>query len=265
MKEVKLVAFDIDGTLIKRGTKHIPEDVKAAIQQLKNKGIIIMVATGRSSFFIQDDVIQTIQPDFYVSVNGHLVVDKQMNAVYKNPLSLADTHLMISEARRLGFSIGLKNEHSIDVYHQYEYFAPRYLSSDPSKLHILKNLEGQDLPKEAPYGSFMIGNEEDILSLAPKLSDCILTYAYGNAYEVYKPQAGKADGLEYVLKQYNIGWDEVITFGDAHNDVPMLEKAGRSVAMGDGHPEALSAASYVTGSVDEHGIVNALKHFQLID
>ena len=88
MKEVKLVAFDIDGTLIKRGTKHIPEDVKAAIQQLKNKGIIIMVATGRSSFFIQDDVIQTIQPDFYVSVNGHLVVDKQMNAVYKNPLSL---------------------------------------------------------------------------------------------------------------------------------------------------------------------------------
>lgn len=265
MKEIKLIAFDIDGTLIKRGSQQIPQDVKDAIKELQNKGIIIVVATGRSSYFIQDDVIETIQPDFYVTVNGHLVVDKNMEPVYKNPISLEETHLLINEAKRLGFSIGLKTQNYIDVYHQFDYFAPRYLSNDMSKLHILRNFEDKELPTEAPYGAFMMGNEEDIFTLDTKLERCVLTYAYKNAYEVFDRDAGKSDGLEFVLNKYGLKWDEVMTFGDAHNDVPMLSKASISIAMGDGHEDAKKAATYITGSVDENGIVNALKRYKLID
>ena len=55
-----------------------------------------------------------------------------------------------------------------------------------------------------------------------------------------------------------------MAFGDGGNDVPMLSHVGLGVAMGNASPEVQAAANYVTTSVDEDGIMNALKHFNIL-
>lgn len=56
-----------------------------------------------------------------------------------------------------------------------------------------------------------------------------------------------------------------MTFGDGGNDINMLEHAGIGVAMGNASDRVKAAADYITSSVDDDGIINALKHFNILD
>ncbi len=58
---------------------------------------------------------------------------------------------------------------------------------------------------------------------------------------------------------------EIMAFGDGENDMDMLRFAGIGVAMGNASDMVKAAADYVTDTVDENGIENALRHFGLID
>ena len=67
-----------------------------------------------------------------------------------------------------------------------------------------------------------------------------------------------------ILARYGLTAEEAIAFGDSENDLEMLRAAGIGVAMGNGTPEALEAADYVTGDCDDDGLLHALEHFGLI-
>ena len=66
------------------------------------------------------------------------------------------------------------------------------------------------------------------------------------------------------MEIHNINMDEIITFGDGENDEEMLAFSPLSVAMGNAPEKVKRKASYVTSSIDEDGIYNALKHFNII-
>ena len=74
----------------------------------------------------------------------------------------------------------------------------------------------------------------------------------------------KSKGIDHVLDYYGIDLKDTMAFGDGGNDVPMLSHVGLGVAMGNASPEVQAAANYVTTSVDEDGIMNALKHFNIL-
>ncbi|MDL2254794.1 HAD hydrolase family protein, partial [Bacteroidales bacterium OttesenSCG-928-J16] len=79
------------------------------------------------------------------------------------------------------------------------------------------------------------------------------------------PKGGsKWIGIEKVLEHFGIAPDETMAFGDGGNDVEMLRNAGIGVAMQNAEMGVQQAADYVTTSVDDDGIANALRHFRLI-
>ena len=83
--------------------------------------------------------------------------------------------------------------------------------------------------------------------------------------DVVPADVSKAEGIDRMLESYGIALDEAMAFGDGGNDIPMLQHVGLSVAMGNAEQEVKRAASYVTTSVDDHGIARALRHFGVID
>ncbi len=266
MKNIKCVVFDIDGTLIARGKNEIEPSAKTAIKELKQKGIKIIVATGRASYFIQPDVKLTIDPDFYVTINGQLVTDKDFKLIYGKKLDIDESNALLNACKEHGIAVAGKNKNSIDVYHLYEKFWPIYLHGDDSLKHIVTNKEDlvQFDKDSATYGLFMIGDETIISQFDQYLDKLQLSYAYIDAYEAFDKSVGKSDGIEKALNHYGISWDETMVFGDANNDIHMLEKAAISVAMGNASMDAKEAANYVTSNVDDDGISKALKHFKLI-
>ena len=81
---------------------------------------------------------------------------------------------------------------------------------------------------------------------------------------VVDQNGGKAGGIAETCAKYGFGQKEIMAFGDGGNDIDMLEYAGIGVAMGNAGETAKVAADYVTTAVDDDGIYNALKHFEVI-
>ena len=76
--------------------------------------------------------------------------------------------------------------------------------------------------------------------------------------------SSKSVGIDKMLEHFGIALDETMAFGDGGNDISMLQHAGIGVAMGNAGDEVKKVADYVTSSVDEDGVINALRHFGVL-
>ena len=265
MKNIKLIAFDIDGTLVARGKRTVSEKTKEAIKRLKEKDIKILVATGRIPTLIQEDIQKVLAPDFYVTINGQLVVDQNFQVVTQYPLEQGEVKFLIDYARKHRINMGLKWEKGMRVMTNFDSFAQDYLKSDPDKIKYLSDytqMESMDL--SGIYGVFFIGHVEKVLALKPQLKSLVLSHAYDEAYELFDPQISKSRGVQDVLEHYQLTWDEVISFGDAHNDIEMLKASKIGIAMGNSGTDVQAAANQVTLSVEDDGVYHALKKLNII-
>ena len=75
-QKIKIVFFDIDDTLRVKDTGYIPESIKTVFKQLKEKGILTGIASGRGIFGVVPE-LKALQPDFFVTLNGSYVEDKK--------------------------------------------------------------------------------------------------------------------------------------------------------------------------------------------
>jgi hydroxymethylpyrimidine pyrophosphatase-like HAD family hydrolase len=71
-------------------------------------------------------------------------------------------------------------------------------------------------------------------------------------------------GIQRYLEMIGVTQEEIIAFGDGHNDAEMLRFAGIGVAMGNAEDDTKAVADFVTADIDDDGIYKALKHFELI-
>ena len=85
-----------------------------------------------------------------------------------------------------------------------------------------------------------------------------------NGVDIISDQGGKVEGIKYFCNLYGIERNEIMTFGDAENDIDMLKAAEIGVAMGNGGECVRKIADYVTSDVDDDGIGKALRHFHVI-
>ena len=67
-KKIKIIFFDIDDTLRVKDTGYIPESIKTVFKQLKEKGILTGIASGRGIFGVVPE-LKALQPDFFVTLN----------------------------------------------------------------------------------------------------------------------------------------------------------------------------------------------------
>ena len=74
----------------------------------------------------------------------------------------------------------------------------------------------------------------------------------------------KASGIEFLIKELNIPYENTYAIGDSTNDLSMLQYAKNSIAMGNSNPVLFDLVSYVTDDIEKDGIYNALKHYSLI-
>ena len=84
----KMMVLDIDGTLMPKGSPQVSRRVAKAVKSLQEKGVLVVVATGRTLFAMQGKILNGIKPDYCICSNGAQVLDKNENTV-KTQLSRA--------------------------------------------------------------------------------------------------------------------------------------------------------------------------------
>ncbi len=266
MTDIKLIIFDIDGTLIKVGQDRIEDSTVQAIRDVKTKGIKVLVATGRTLYFINPHVREVVDCDYFVTVNGHCLMDRSGNILVREDLAVDAVQRVHDFCVNNGIAVGMKCSDAIYVTHDYQKYYDVYSEGkDVSKI-ILDDTKNADHFRnvEAPMGLFLVGDQDVIRANAHLFPEFTFSPVKDNCYDVYGHDVNKTKIIEEVLRRLKIRWEQVMAFGDGENDKDMLRKAGYGIAMGNAKSNVQKYADFVTKEVDEGGIDFALKHYRIL-
>ena len=256
----KMIFLDVDGTLYSHSTKSIPVSTIKALKEAKNKGIKICIASGRSKLVTGfTGVLDLLDFDYFVVTNGNLVIDKNDNIIYSAPMDKEGIDKVIEIVDKYGLNMTYMTENDFYLHSPIDKRA--HLGFDPLSIPLPKV---QKYQKENIYQINLFCEDEYL----PFFNETKEYLAYSRlahyGYDIFTLHHNKAIGIQKLLEYLNISKDEVIAFGDGHNDAEMLEYVGLGIAMGNALDKVKKASNYITTHIDDDGIYNALKHFNII-
>ncbi len=260
----KSLFFDIDGTLVSLKTHEIPQSTIDALAEAKAKGVGIYISTGRPISIITN--LKAIEPliDGYITTNGALCIVGG-KTVCCNPIDAADVAVMKADADRYDYTVLVVGERDVRLYNPKPIFDEVFrdelcVTNIDTALPADEVLAKQRILQFSPFISL-----EHETALMPHMNHCVSGRWHPAFTDITAKEADKGKGLAAMAKHLGLDISETMAFGDGGNDVAILRRAGIGVAMGNAGKAAMEAADYITTSVDDNGIANALKHFGVID
>lgn len=265
-----MFAFDLDGTLL-NDSFDISEFSLDKIHQAMKKGIKVTISSAR---------IPTMQQAFigllgfrgpYIASNGGLILNSDDGSVL-NDQPIEDSvlrrlchlametsmHLSLQTMEDIYFTRDNPRVSRLDHYNRvakkYGYSpAPmKYLTTDYS------NYDGSPTYKVLIYAP----EEEKFRALTSFLEtekELVYTFSESNLFDITPRGTDKGMGIEIVADYYGIPLEEVCAFGDYDNDIPIFEKVGTSVAMGNASENLKAKAEFITDFNYNDGIGKAIE------
>lgn len=256
----KAVFFDIDGTLYSHRTNRIPASALDAIQQLREKGILVFLATGRHKVQIETlPQFRGLKYDGGVTLNGGYCYDRN-GVIFHNPICREDIAGLLAYLEQHPIPCGFIEEEQsyINFYNDWVHQVHDTIHTPLLPLGDLRRGLNEPVYQVLLY---LTAGDDDALPFMPHTKS---TRWYTGGLDVIPAEGGKALGIQKVLEHYGIPRAQTMAFGDGENDLDMFEAVGFSVAMGNAVPMLRSVADHVTADVDDDGIAKALKHLGLI-
>ncbi|MEW9670901.1 Cof-type HAD-IIB family hydrolase [Ammoniphilus sp. 3BR4] len=254
----EIVFFDIDGTLVNE-EKNIPEDTKAAVQELKQQGVEVAIATGRAPFHFKH-IAEELGIESFVSFNGSYVVYKGQ-PIYGSPLNIDSIewleiianekgHPMVFLSHETCYANQDMHPYVTQSFESLKVPAPDYHACYWKEQHI--------------YQALLFCKEEERSPYEGIIPDLSFVRWHPYSLDVIPSKGSKAIGIQAMLKHLGLSAAEAVAFGDGLNDKEMLSYVGVGIAMGNAHVELKPLANFITKHVDEGGIRFGLEKLQLI-
>ena len=228
--------FDIDGTLVSFKTHEIPSSTVFALTQAKARGHKVFIATGRPPLIITNLGAIEHLIDGYVTINGALCyVGDTVVRCREIPNDAA--RLVAHDAQEKNYGLIVVGEKDIAVL-------------DPNG--EVDKVFRQEIAEEYEH------------ELMARIPSCTSGRWHPAFTDVTTQGADKGEGIMAMAAYMGLDPQYTMAFGDGGNDSSMIKKAGIGIAMGNALDSLKQEADYTTTSVDEDGILNALRHFNLI-
>ena len=259
-KKIKIIFFDIDDTLRNSKTGFIPSTIPTAFKQLRDKGILTGIATGRGIFGVVPE-LKALKPDFFVTLNGAYIEDKKGNVIYSNKIAKDKVEEYITWTKEVGIDYGLVGSHAAKLSRRTEMISQ---AIDP----IYPDLEVDPdfYQKEDIYQLWTFEEQGDDLVLPDTLASTLrMVRWHEHSSDVVPISGSKAAGVAKVVDQLGLKPENVMVFGDGLNDLELFDYAGISVAMGISHEKIKEKADYITKTLEEDGIFDALEGFGMVE
>ena len=287
----KLIAIDLDGTMLnKYGI--ITQNTKDIIKKVQEKGIEIIIASGRTINSVKNFSKEINSKNYFISGNGAITYDiKNDKILYENVLSKNKVLqvIKICEENSIYYSVytenGIitKNLNFNTLYYYKENLNKE--EKDKTNINIVQDIYKYIDEKDEKILKIMIcdDNQSVFKSILKKLGEITdieilevshmsrklikqgteeiaLEYFYT---EITSKNVDKWNALEKLMELLNITKNEVITIGDNANDIKMIKNAGLGIAMGESAPYVKEQANIVAESNDNDGVAMFLKQYFL--
>ncbi len=240
-KDIKLIALDMDGTLLNNEHEISPEN-QAAIKKAKDQGIHVVISTGRSLSTCKEIIEPLGESAYLVTINGGEIYDQNFELIERNSFDPKDVRKLWDLTQK----------------HKAFFWSSTVQGRFNSEETFEKEVEDYEWIK---YG-FNFEDEElrDTVLEELKVHDSFeVTNSSPLNLEINPAGINKATALRKVSKWLNLTMDNVMAVGDSLNDIAMIHEAGFGVAMGNAQDVIKEEADWVTGSNLEHGVAQAIE------
>lgn len=279
MKDIKLVALDLDGTLFDNSSR-ISKRNLTAIRSITDKGIHVVISTGRPFDGIPFDQIKGTGINYAITANGSGIyeistgkclyenaMDEELVTPILNFLLTRDIHMdafiggkgytpiqCVETAQKLTVPSSIKNyiittrtrlDNILQFIHENQ------LKVQKMTLNFYPAADGTLIDRET-VRKFLVSN--------PSITTVCGGY---NNLEFTRADANKGVGLRKLAEILGVNPDATMAIGDTENDLAIIEAAGIGVAMGNATDAVKARADYVTTTNTKDGVAAAIEHFIL--
>lgn len=248
METVKIIFFDLDGTLIDPQTKLISPKTRQTVKQLRSKGIKVCAVTGRPCASLPD--FGDLQFDVMATFNGCFCYTDSA-VLYSNPISRQDVQAVLANAAALGrpVSVAVRDRmaaNGIDKDLADYYRVPGL---------VLTVAEDFDETCQEDIYQIMLGYKESYRdTILQGTTGVKLAISWERAADVIPATGGKGCAIVQILNHFGFTPADAIAFGDSYNDLEMFQAVGKGIAMGNAVPQLKAVADDVCGPVSEDGV-----------
>lgn len=259
MEQIKIVFFDVDGTLIDMEADGVSPKTVEMLQGLQAKGIRICIASGRSP--LQMPQIDGVKFDAYLTYNGSYCYKANGYIIFKNPLKKKDVLQVLKNTKDLHRPVTIATAtrmaaNGVDQdLHDYYLFGGIDLQVAPDFDEVLK---------DDVYQIMSGGREAERPHIVKNTENAKIAAWWDRAVDIVPADGGKGRGALHVLEYFGIQPSEAMAFGDGDNDLEMFETVKYGVAMGNGSENLKKIAWAVCGGCAEDGIYYFCKENRLI-
>lgn len=279
MKDIKLVALDLDGTLFDNSSR-ISKRNLTAIRSITDKGIHVVISTGRPFEGIPFDQIKGTWINYAITANGSGIyeistgkclyenaMDEELVTPILNFLLTRDIHMdafiggkgytpiqCVETAQKLTVPSSIKNyiittrtrlDNILQFIHENQ------LKVQKMTLNFYPAADGTLIDRET-VRKFLVSN--------PSITTVCGGY---NNLEFTRADANKGVGLRKLAEILGVNPDATMAIGDTENDLAIIEAAGIGVAMENATDAVKARADYVTTTNTKDGVAAAIEHFIL--
>lgn len=294
---IKIIFFDIDGTLRPFETGVIPKSTQEAVKKAHDAGIITAIATGRHWMEIKNEnLIEGMRFDAFVTLDGEYcyVLDRDAvdDAVTKNkhyihhdeyifdssqskepicyfdPLNGTCVQKIEIAPDQVKTVIDLCKKNSYSCLFEEERMIYANVITD-ELMEVLQDIKSAEPPvmetdralENPVFMLIPVMSMEASKELEKLVPGCqLVRWSDGLSFDLTKKDITKVSGIDAILKYYDISLSECAAIGDGWNDVDMLRHCGLGIAMGNAKPECKSAADYICPPILEDGITDAVNY-----
>ncbi len=255
MSQVKMVIFDIDGTLVNPESGKISTKTKEALRQLHKAGILLCVATGRPSASLPD--FEDLHFDAFCTFNGSLCYT-QDKIIYSNPITSKDVTKILENTASIGRPVSVATKDRLAANGLDDDLADYYRLAG-LKLTVAEDFE--TICQQDVYQVLVGCRPSDHPFIIQGVPGVKIAISWDRAVDVIPASSGKGNSISHILAYYHLEASQAMAFGDSYNDIEMLQAVGFGIAMGNA-PDALKeVADDVCGHVSEDGIFHyCVKH-----
>lgn len=271
MSKYKLLAFDLDGTLLDSNKQVLPASIEA-IHKAAEAGKEIILCTGRAVSEVTD--YTKVLPDvrYVICLSGALIMDlKENRKIYSNAIPVdvirdvirialqedhfiqflsVDTYMDKDKGRRVkDYTIGQYQE----LFNQVAVMVddiPAWFEANPQPMEKI-NVCSRDFE-----------TRDRTLAKLQKLP-VEICLSEGTMTEMSPPNVNKAEAMRILGEQLGITMDEMIMVGDGNNDVEAMMASGFSIGMGNAFPRVLEICDAVVSDNDHDGCKEAIENYLL--
>lgn len=268
MKRVRLIALDMDGTLLDNDHATVPPRNALAMERAIQAGIHICISTGRMLEDASDFAHRLGLPCMLIACNGTRAADAPLpegNVFWRRTLEPRDALAVLDYIRDEGLMINALEDGRVSTiptaeYPEYHLARRKLVEVDYGEAAVRAALERGTM-KLFIRGRFSETDriakiEKELRSAFPELA---ITSSSPDNIEIMPPHAGKGEALERMALYLGLTREEVMAVGDAQNDLSMLRYAYHSVSMGNAVEEVRKVCRYQTGRNDECGVAQIIE------